>query len=414
MNPLPTNALWRKIWSLHHWPKITIFLWLISHSSILTWDNLLKRGFTEPSICLLCANAEETMNHLLNSCSYTSQLWDQVAITMRTSDRRQESVIETIANWRDHAFKSPLLNRIWQLLPGFVLWQIWKERNRRVFRNLSQPWQSCWHHCRSRILETISLQPWTTDKEGGTPSELSILQLWQPLPPSHSPPPSPSPPLDPSPSSWSPSSFPFIKLNFDGASKGNPGAAGFGVVFRDHQGQILLISAGYLGHSTNNAAELWGMIRGLQLAREHGFLNLIVEGDSLIIINILQRILNGANQDKVTPSWRLSHGIQLLSTLLTPSQAIIPSHVRRQENQVADELANIGTTWTGEDLLCISGQEPAHPTLQHCIRKATTVDSPPIGVVLRSTWQAVHEGGGQRSTEPCARLVPAAAATPGL
>ena len=63
-DPPPTNELWRKIWSLKHWPKVTAFLWLISHSSILTWDNLSKRGFLEPSICLLCGNAEETMNHL--------------------------------------------------------------------------------------------------------------------------------------------------------------------------------------------------------------------------------------------------------------------------------------------------------------------------------------------------------------
>jgi hypothetical protein len=126
--------------------------------------------------------------------------------------------IDTIAEWRDQAFHSPLLNRIWQLLPGFILWQIWKERNRRVFRNLSQPWQSCWHQCRNHILETISLQQWTDDTGGSTPSELLILQHWQPLP--SSPPLTPSPPPlhSSSPSSWSPPSFPFIKLTPDGVA----------------------------------------------------------------------------------------------------------------------------------------------------------------------------------------------------
>jgi hypothetical protein len=118
------TKLWKKIWNLKHWPKITFFLWLVSHSSILTWDNLLKRGFTGPSICTLCGKAEETLNHLLNTCPYTTQVWDQVAISMRTSDRLRDSVIETILNWRDQAFGSPYLNRVWQLLPGFVLWHI--------------------------------------------------------------------------------------------------------------------------------------------------------------------------------------------------------------------------------------------------------------------------------------------------
>jgi ribonuclease HI len=267
------------------------------------------------------------MNHLLNSCSYTTQLWDQAAIIMRKSDRQRESVIDTIAEWRDQAFHSPLLNRIWKLLPSFILWKIWKERNIRVFRNLSQPWQHCWHQCRNHILETISLQHWTDDTGGSIPSELLILQHWQPLPS--------CPPLTLSlpsfhtlsPSSWSPPSIPFIKLNFDGASKGNPGAAGYGAVFRDHLGHILLITVGYLGHSTNNLAELWGLIRGLQLASEHGFNNLVVEGDSQSIINMLRRILNGANLNKITPSWRLSHGLQMLTNLMKPTQTIITTHV---------------------------------------------------------------------------------------
>jgi hypothetical protein len=149
------------------------------------------------------------------------------------------------------------------------------------------------------------------------------------------------------------------------------------------------------------------------MANELGAHNVVVEGDSQIILNILQRILKGANPDKATPSWRLSHGIQLLSSLIRPTQAIIPSHVRRQANQVADELANIGTTWTGPDLLFFSDQEPEHPTLQQCIRKAASVDSPPDGVVLRATWPNVGEGEGQRGTKPCAQLKPHATTIPG-
>jgi hypothetical protein len=193
-DPLPTRKVWCKIWSLKHWPKITLFLWLVSHSSILTWDNLSKRGFVGPSICILCGEADETMNHLLNSCPYTAQLWDQLALIMRTSDRLRDSIIDTISEWRDQAFHSPLLNRIWQLLPGFILWQTWKERNRRLFRNTSLPWQHCWHQCRCNILETLNLQQWTDENVHNTPSELSILQHWQPLPSHH-----PLPPSSPSP-----------------------------------------------------------------------------------------------------------------------------------------------------------------------------------------------------------------------
>jgi ribonuclease HI len=324
---------------------------------------------------------------------------------MRTSDRNRDSILETITNWRDRAFQSPLLNRIWQLLPGFILWQTWKERNRRIFRGSSLPWQHCWHQCHSNIMETIHIQRWSDADLTGTPSELPIFQHWTPLP-SLQAPPSTCPPPSRSPSFWSPPPEDFIKLNFDGASKGNPGAAGYGVVFRNHYGHILLISAGSLGHSTNNAAELWGLIKGLHLAFKNGFTKLIVEGDSQIIINLLRRILNGVNPDRLTPSWRLSHGLQIVSDLLQPNQAIIPAHIRRKANQVADDLANLGTNWSGPELLCNSALDPDHPILQHCIRKAGSVDSPPDGVIVGHTWQAAEVGTSHRGMEPCDGLVP--------
>jgi hypothetical protein len=74
LNPPPLREVWRKIWSLKHWPKISIFLWLVVHDSILTWDNLTKRGFTGPSICHLFLAEEETMNHLLNTFPYNAKV----------------------------------------------------------------------------------------------------------------------------------------------------------------------------------------------------------------------------------------------------------------------------------------------------------------------------------------------------
>jgi ribonuclease HI len=405
-DPLPASKVWQKIWNLKHWPKITLFLWLVSHSSILTWDNLLKRGFVGPSLCILCGEAEETMNHLLNTCPYTAQIWDQAALIMRTSDRLRDSVLETITNWRDLAFHSPLLNRIWQLLPGFILWKTWKERNKRLFRNISLPWQQCWRQCQRNILETLHLRKWSNADLTCSPSELPILRHWTPLP-SLQALPSPSPTIPPSsPSLWSPPPEDFVKLNFDGASKGNPGAAGYGVVFRNHLGHILVIGAGPLGHSTNNAAELWGLIKGLQLAIKNNFTKILVEGDSQVIISLLRRILNGANPDSISPSWRLSHGLQIITGLMHPNQVIIPAHIRRKANQVADELANLGTNWRGPELQCNSAQDQDHPILQQCIRKARMVDVPPDGVLVRPTWQMTGAGSSHRGTEPRDGLVP--------
>jgi ribonuclease HI len=177
------------------------------------------------------------------------------------------------------------------------------------------------------------------------------------------------------------------------------------VVFRNHYGHILEIAAGSLGHSTNNVAELWGLIKGLQLAIKSNYTKVIVEGDSQVIISLLRRILNGARSDSISPSWRLSHGLQIIENLLNPNLVIIPTHIRRKANQVADELANVGANWRGPDLRCHAAQDQNHPILQQSIRKAETIDTPPDGV-SGASWQAISEGTRRRGRGPREGLVP--------
>lgn len=70
------------------------------------------------------------------------------------------------------------------------------------------------------------------------------------------------------------------KLNFDGASKGNPGNSGFGGLFRNHKGDSLLSFLGSKGWDTNNSVELEGLWQGLLISQGKGFFPLIIEGDS--------------------------------------------------------------------------------------------------------------------------------------
>jgi len=73
---------------------------------------------------------------------------------------------------------------------------------------------------------------------------------------------------------------------------------------------------------------------------------------------------------------------------------------------VADDLANLGTTWEDSDLQCSAEADPNHPILQHCIQKSRTVDFPLDGVIVRSTRQPMEEGGGLQDEGARERLVP--------
>ena len=74
------------------------------------------------------------------------------------------------------------------------------------------------------------------------------------------------------------------KIQFDGASKGNPGRMGIGVVLIDHGDIIDTISERLKGEGTNNTAEYTALLRGIQKAKEHGWRSFVIEGDSKVVI----------------------------------------------------------------------------------------------------------------------------------
>jgi hypothetical protein len=59
---------------------------------------------------------------------------------------------------------------------------------------------------------------------------------------------------------WDPPPSGFMKLNFDRASRGNLGLGGVGGIFRDAQGEIIIMYIVRLGHTTNNGEEMEGLL----------------------------------------------------------------------------------------------------------------------------------------------------------
>ena len=79
---------------------------------------------------------------------------------------------------------------------------------------------------------------------------------------------------------WNPPPKGFLKLNFDGAYKGNLGKERYGFVLRNNRGKMLGYGYGFLGIESNNGAEIEGLIHGLEWVLGHFHEPLIVEGDS--------------------------------------------------------------------------------------------------------------------------------------
>jgi ribonuclease HI len=124
---------------------------------------------------------------------------------------------------------------------------------------------------------------------------------------------------------------PSARAWIDGASRGNPGEAGFGVLLETDQ--VSEEISGYLGKATNNVAEYAALIAVLKLAADRGVERLVVYSDSQLLV----RQVNGAYRVKAP------HLVPIFLQALKLRQTIPEftiEHVAREENKEADRLAN--------------------------------------------------------------------------
>jgi len=128
-----------------------------------------------------------------------------------------------------------------------------------------------------------------------------------------------------------PPAAPSARAWIDGASRGNPGEAGFGVLLETDRVPEEIV--GYLGKATNNVAEYAALIAVLKLAADRGVKKLVVYSDSQLLV----RQVNGAYRVKAP------HLVPIFLQALKLRQTIPDftiEHVAREENKEADRLAN--------------------------------------------------------------------------
>lgn len=61
-------------WNLLVPPKIRVFMWLVSHNTILTKDNLAIKGWVGDPKCQFCLH-HELIDHLFITCTLAQQIW---------------------------------------------------------------------------------------------------------------------------------------------------------------------------------------------------------------------------------------------------------------------------------------------------------------------------------------------------
>jgi hypothetical protein len=122
------------IWKAKTEGKHRFFAWLLVQRKILTADKLLARNWPRNPMCPLCDQEDETAGHLCLQCVFAREVWVLVAAwsdnTVTVPGR-----LQTLESWWStglaHASAADKSKRAAIMI--YTAWNIWKERNRRIF-----------------------------------------------------------------------------------------------------------------------------------------------------------------------------------------------------------------------------------------------------------------------------------------
>ncbi|XP_072087871.1 uncharacterized protein [Arachis hypogaea] len=124
------------------------------------------------------------------------------------------------------------------------------------------------------------------------------------------------------------------KVNVDGSFYSQNGNAACGGIFRDNLGRFVKDFACNLGSYSIMHVELWGIIKGLQIAIDNGYNRIVIESDSMMAINFIKE-----EYPRHRPCFPLLDDINVLSRRLA---YVAWKHILHEANNVVDILARKG------------------------------------------------------------------------
>lgn len=125
-----------------------------------------------------------------------------------------------------------------------------------------------------------------------------------------------------------------VIINTDGTAEPNPGPAAIGAIIRDEQGKVMATISQSIGRATSNQAEYKAIITALETAIRLGAKQVDLRSDSELVV----RQLNRRYRVKAAA---LKPLYQQVKQLLGQLRGFTITHIPRQQNREADNLANI-------------------------------------------------------------------------
>ncbi|KAF7801271.1 reverse transcriptase [Senna tora] len=292
----------RWVWKLNCYPKVRMFVWQCWMNGLPCKTNIAAKGVMINIVCPLCASNVESLAHLFVNCSVVKKVWTGMKISalLIPFDHCFRTWLSDNANLNSVKVMGVPLGTIFV----FGLWEIWLGRNALVFD--------------SKVFDPVLIG------EKATFKAVEYFHLNCIAAPSKS--------IATFSVGWDPPPLGWWKLNTDGSCQGNQNMIGGGSLIRDSNGNWVNGFSKFMGEGNNLIAELWAIFEGLKLANHLHCSHLIVESDSLAVVNLI----NSNNCGKLH---QLSSLVLICRATLSDFSEVKVVHVHKEGNACADILA---------------------------------------------------------------------------
>lgn len=344
----------RLYWGEFVLPKAGAFAWVALHRMILMGERMEKLGILGPHRCVMCEQSSEDVQHILVRCDVAQSIWRFFCAKLGWHAPLANCLQDIFVSW-PNIFKGAAYGGLWDVVPAMIVWQIWREQNARIFKGKPSSVEQVIWKVETGVCEHLNGKSMVSKYSFISAWDRKMAIAWPML----------RPPIEKqlktkgsrAQAKWLLPPKGRLKLNFDGASKGNSGLSGAGFIVRDENGKMLLVVSIKLQDGTNKEVECSTLFEGINLCIAKGWHNVDFKGDSQIVVNVVS--------SGQAPSWRLNQWVKEINMCLKGIQNHTLRHVYREANKPADLLSKIGVEQV--EVKRMGAEEETWPNLQNLI-----------------------------------------------
>lgn len=327
-----------KLWKGLVPPRVEIFAWLACQGKLNTRAKLAKLHIIDPSqdLCPLCNEKSESVDHLLIHCSYSWRVWCWWLRLWNFSWSLPATVKSVFEQWVTQGW-DPFFKKVWGSAFYIIIWSIWKERNARIFNNVSNTvekiselillrlgwWIKGWgdpfpYNCADIIRNPYCLRKCnmiTTSYRAATKTAIS----------------------------WSPPPVNQLKWNVDASFDPLSSRSAVGGILRGNNGNFICLFSSPIPCMEINSAEVFAILRAIKISMACDRLkkaNIIIESDSKNAVQWCTESSGGP--------WNLGFPLNFIRNARKAWLNITIIHKGRESNMVADSLAKQGLSRADE------------------------------------------------------------------